>query len=241
MRKEYAGLFSAAGLAGNSFDIANGTPNTLIIDVLLSAGNGILTEDAPMVMFSTGAITASRTLDITALEDESAVRGGAELLGRMFMLSVQNSDISPTVTITLNSSNNINGAATMVISGLGDYLFQYLGSGDWIASILPKPSEKHATLNALSFASTVWNAHATIKHSILVSQASGAAAGRIGPHGIKAATSYLIQVYNTDITPYEQVDAQVFVDNAGSGDITLKKAAGAPNFNGIVIISGSLS
>jgi hypothetical protein len=82
-----------------SFD---GSIDTGIIDVLLGVGNAVLTTDAPLVLHSTGALGAARTLDISALEIENVAQGGEPLNGRFFYLSIQNSDISSTNKITIS-------------------------------------------------------------------------------------------------------------------------------------------
>ena len=55
-KMNYEHVFSSAGFSGESFDIAQGPANTGVIDVLLSVGNGALTEDAPHALVSTGVL-----------------------------------------------------------------------------------------------------------------------------------------------------------------------------------------
>ena len=108
--------------------VFDGSANTDIQDILLSAGNGALTEHTPHVLVSTGALGSARTLDLSAMEVESAAYGAHPLDGRFFYLSVQNSDIS-TNNITISGSTSINGVANLVISCACDYLFHHVSGG----------------------------------------------------------------------------------------------------------------
>ena len=47
-----------------------------------------------------------------------------------------------------------------------------------------------------------------------------------------------MQVLNTDLTPPELVDVEVQFDS--SGNVTLRKAKKAPDFNGTAVIVGSV-
>ena len=231
----YTHIFSAAGFSGEQFDIAAGPEDTGIIDVLLSVGDGALTEDAPHVLISTGSLGGARNLDISGLESESAEKGGQALDGRFFYLSVQNTDIT-TYSITVSGGATINGSATFTISNEGDYLFHHVTGGVWRVNILPRPAEKLATLARIPFTTSDWTSGTADMIKIL--QTGSPAAGEVGPHDITVAASYVVQVINTDLTPDELVDVEV--QYAANGDITLRKAKKAPDFNGVAIIVGTL-
>jgi hypothetical protein len=227
------------GFAGETFDIAAGGANTAIIDVLLSAGSGVLTQDAPFALLSSGALFAGGvTLDISAMEVEAGGRGTEAINGRPFILSVQNSNISATNKITVNGSVTINGIGTLDITSTGDYLFTHLSGGAWIANILPRPAEALATIKRIPFASTVWDAGAN-KNTILIKQTGAVAPGETVAHGLTVAGSYIVQVVNTDATPDEIVDCEVQIDPS-NGNITLKKTGLGADFTGIATIVGSL-
>ena len=66
--------------------VVDGSADTRLIDVLLSVGGAALESNAPHALVSTGALGASRTLDISALEAENALEGGEDLPGRFFYL-----------------------------------------------------------------------------------------------------------------------------------------------------------
>lgn len=215
----------------------DGSIDTDIQDVLLSTGDGVLTEDAPHVLVSTGALGAARNLDISGMEAEIAARGGEDLPGRFFYLSIQNTDISSTNTITMSAGSTINGAATFVISSEGDYIFHHTRDGVWRVNVLPRPAEKIATLVRIDFTSADWDA-GTENNTITVLQTGTPSAGEVGPHLITPYDSYLVQVINTDMSPSELVDVEV--QFAANGDITLRKARRAPDFSGTVVISGTL-
>jgi len=227
----YANVFASGGFAGESFDIAAGPANTGLIDVLLSAGDGALTDEAPHVLASTGALGAPRALDISGMETESA--GGAQALrGRFFYLTVQNSDIDSTNTLTLSSSATINGAASFVIDTTGDYLFHHIASGVWRANYLPDGYPSSAELQRIPFATTDW-----VSDAITVIASGSPGAGQVGPHDFAPYNSYIVQVLNTDLTPDEMVDVET--QFAGSGNVTIRKAARQAAFNGIVVIVGT--
>ena len=158
------------------------------------------------------------------------------LNGRFFYLSVQNTNIGAS-NITISSSGTINGAATFVISTTGDYLFHHVSGGTWRVNALPRPEEPLATIKRVSFAAADWDAGAT-KNVIKVIQTGVPAAGEVGPHGLLASGSYVVQVINTDLTPDEQVDVEV--QFAANGDITLRKASKMADFAGVVVIVGSM-
>ena len=215
--------------------VFDGSADTDIQDVLLSVGAGALTEDAPHVIVSSGALGAARQLDISAMEVESAALGSMPLDGRFFYLSVQNSDIL-TNNLTVVSSSTINGAASLVISSEGDYMFHHVSGGVWLVNILPRPSEKLATLARVDFLDSDWAAGTA--NQIKVIQTGTPGAGEVGPHLISAADTYLIQVFNTDLGTNEIVDAEIQVDS--NGDILIYKAGLGQAFNGTVVISGTL-
>jgi hypothetical protein len=208
-----------------------------IQDVLLNVGDGALMEDAPLVMTSTGALVAARELILDAMEVEAADKGGQPLNGRFFFLSVQNTDIL-TNHLTVTGSTSVNGVAGgIVISSIGDYLFQHVQGGIWRANILPSPADAMSTIARVPFLSADWDAGAA-KNTIVIKQTGSLSAGQVGPHALTAYGSYVVQVLNTDLTPDELVDVEI--QFAANGDITLKKAAKAPDFNGVAVIIGSL-
>lgn len=230
----YNHVFSSAGFSGESFDIAQGPVNTGIIDVLLSVGNAALTVDAPHVLVSTGTLGGARSLDLAAMESELVSDGGVELNGRFFYLSVQNSDISSVNSLTVSGSVSINGADEFVIASKGDYIFHYVTGGAWRCNILATPGENLATFKRISFLASDW-----VGNKIVVKQSAPILAGQIGPHGLTPYAGYLISVLNTSLTPQEYVDVEIHQDPS-NGDFTLVKAAKAPAFNGLVLMSGSL-
>ena len=231
----YEHVFSSAGFSGEQFDIAAGPADTGIVDVLLSVGDAALTEDAPHVLVSTGALGGSRNLDISGLEAESAAKGGQDLDGRFFYLSIQNTDIL-TSSITVSGGATINGDASFTIATEGDYLFHHVSAGVWRCNILPRPSEKLATLARVPFVAADWS-DGTADH-IKIIQTGTAATGEVGPHDVTVSGAYIVQVINTDLTPDELVDVEI--QYAANGDITLRKARRAPEFNGVAIIVGTL-
>lgn len=231
----YEHVFSSAGFSGEQFDIAAGPADVGIIDVLLSVGDGALTEDAPHVLITSGALNGSRNLDISGLEAETAAKGGQALDGRFFYLSVQNTDIL-TNSITVSGGATINGDANFTIATEGDYLFHHVSAGVWRVNVLPRPSEQLATLARVTFDSADWAA-GTVDH-IKVLQTGTPSAGEVGPHDITASGSYVVQVLNTDMSPNELVDVEI--QYAANGDITLRKARRAPEFSGVVVVVGTL-
>lgn len=232
---QYAHVIQTGGFSGESFDIAAGAADTGLIDVLLSVGDGAVTENIPAVLVSTGALGGARALSLAGAEVEAA--GALEMNGRIIFLSVQNSDIA-TNNITITGSSTINGAASLVVSSASDYVLQHVASGVWRANILPRPSEHHASIARVSFASTVWDAGAT-KNQIKILQTGVAGSGEAGPHALLKSGSYVVEVINTDLTPDEKVDVEVQFDSA-TGNITLKKAPKAADFAGVCVIIGSL-
>jgi hypothetical protein len=215
--------------------IFDGSPDVDIQNILLKTGAGALTEDAPHVLISTGALGGARSLSISAMEVESVAKGSYPLNGRFFYLSVQNSDIL-TNDLTITSSATINGAASFIISTVGDYLFHHTKNGIWRVNLLPTPADSTATIARIPFLASDWDAGAT-KNTIKILQIGSPAAGEVGPHGLTTYGSYVVQVINTDQTPDEMVDVEI--QFAANGDVTLKKAGGL-DFAGVAVIVGSL-
>jgi len=226
----YEAIIAQGGFAGQVFDVAAGPANTDVIDALLSASDGVLTENAPVNMISTGALSAGAgtdgivDLDITALEQE----------GRWFWLSVRNSDIG-TISLTVTSTTDINGGgATLTISSAQDLLFVHESGGTWRAyrqELSTAPT--NAKIFRDTFAASDWSGGPT--NSITVIQTGAPGAGEIGPHGLAIASSYAVQVYRD--SDDELVDLGTVVDG-GTGDITLTKTGLGTNFDGRVIVVG---
>lgn len=238
-KMNYEHIFSSAGFSGQSFNIAQGPANTGVIDVLLSVGNGKLTDEAPHALYSTGSLGGSRVLDITGMESEAVAKGGVALPGRFFYLSVQNTDVVmsgglPTNTITVSGSVSINGSLTFVISSTGDYMFHHLGGGVWRANILPLPGESSAVFKRIYFTQADW----TNDTITCLGQGPVVNPGEVGPHNITPYDGFLVQILNTSVTPNEYVDVEIH--QQANGDITILKAALAPAFDGTFLISGSL-
>lgn len=227
----YTHIFAAGGFSGESFDVAAGPANADLIDVLLSVGDGALSDQAPHVLVSTGALGAPRTLDITNMETESGAGGGQALNGRFFYLSVLNTDIV-TNSITVVAGTSINGLGSLVIDFEGDYLFHHISGGVWRVNVLPRTVPDAASLVRIPFVTGDWASNAL---TVIATGTPGA--GEVGPHDLAAYNSYLVQVINTDQTPDEMVDVEI--QFAGTGNITLRKAPRAPDFAGIVVISGT--
>jgi hypothetical protein len=217
----------------------DGSADTKLIDVLLKAGNGVLTTDAPLVLYSTGTLGAARTLDIASLEKENTAQGGQDLQGRFFYLSVQNSDVSNSNTITISTSTgggSINGLSTLVIRKPQDYIFHFESSGLWRANILTRPGEAHATIAMIPFVAADWSAGTV--NEIEVIQTGVPTGGQVGPHGLKVYPHYIVQVCDETLTKPELVDVETQFDV--SGNIKLIKAQKAKPFSGTVLIVSSL-
>lgn len=123
MAKEFfETIIASGGFAGETFDVTSGPPNTGIIDNLLNSGDGILTIDSPINIISTGILGANRDLHISELEQD----------GRMFFLSIRNSDIE-TNNISIISNASINNNISLVISEPIDYVFMHEFNGNWRA------------------------------------------------------------------------------------------------------------
>jgi len=225
-------ILARGGLAGESFDIAAGPADTGIIDVLLSAGDGVLTVDAPIMLTSTGALGATRDLDITALEIDDA---GVDIGGRIFFLSVQNSDIAIN-DLTISPTVSVNGStatAPFTISEASDWIFVHTSGGLWRAYRQSTTVAQAAMIFRADFAAADWAAGTA--NQIGIPQSGVAGAGEVGPHGLGVSTSYVVQVYRD--ANDRLVNLSVEVDS-GTGDITLIKAPAAPAEDGRVIIVG---
>jgi hypothetical protein len=223
----------------------NGSANTLIQDTLLKdlapLAEANLTEDAPHLLVSSGALGGNRILNISALEVESAVKGGRALKGRFFQLSVQNSDVNNSFTgysLTVKGSGTVNGAASLVITSPNDYWFTHDQNGNWIATLMPSPGDKIATTKRIPFAAGKWNEGAN-KNTIRVLQSGIPGLGEIGPHELANYDTYQVQVWDLSGTRSELVDAEIQVDKT-TGDIIIQKASLGANFAGEVIITGTL-
>src|SRR5882672_4348123 len=121
MKTFYEAIIAQGGFAGQVFDVAQGPTNLDIISVLLSVGNGAITGNAPINMISTGVLGAARSLNITATEQN----------GRMFFLSVRNTDVT-TNNLTVVATTDINGfGPNFVISSQRDFLFVHETGGTW--------------------------------------------------------------------------------------------------------------
>lgn len=224
-------IIASGGLAGENFDVAVGPANTGVIDVLLSVGNGALTDNAPLVMRSTGPLgAAQRVLDISAMEQD----------GRIFILNVENTDISPaTNELIITPSVTVNGTAAFAIDEPSHWFFVHTSGGVWFAFRMFTEDDKvveAARLVRISFALTTWANGTADELKILRTGAASAPAGEIGPHKMDIADTYIVQVYDKTGTP-ELVNVEVTVDSA-TGNIFLKKAPLAGDFNGEVIIIG---
>jgi len=218
----YEAIIASGGFAGEVFDVAAGAANTDIIDVLLSAGDGALTQNAPINLISTGALGATRDLDITAAEDD----------GRVFFLSVRNSDIT-TNDLTITATTDINGGGTtLTVSEAVDYLFVHESGGTWRAYV--QSMMAGANIFRGTIAGTEWGAGTNNRITIIQTGAPGA--GEIGPHGLAIASSYLVQFYRD--SDDQLVDLGIEVDG-GTGDITLRKTGLAANSAGRVIVAGT--
>jgi len=223
----------------------NGSGCTAIIDQLLSLGNGILTEDCPLDLSSTGALFGPVTLDLARLEKESTDQGGMAMNGRPIFFHVLNSNVSATNSISIFTSTvggTINAAANFVITNTGDYMLVHVADGLWRVCILPRPGEGLATFKRVPFTAAMWNAGAT-KNKITILASGSPGAGQCGPHNLTIYEGYNVDIINTDIngtdSTSEMVKPEVKFD-AATGNIIMLKAEKAQAFNGIALIVGSL-
>ncbi|MHA2063654.1 MAG: hypothetical protein ACXABY_04640 [Candidatus Thorarchaeota archaeon] len=234
----YEAIIAHGGFAGQAYDIAAGGTETQtgdVIDVLLGDSGGtnasLLQENAPINLISTGALGGARELDITNIEDS----------GRMFFLSVRNSDISGVNTLTITATTDINGGgASLVLSSATEILFVHEGAegataGNWRAyeQTLQGATSNIARIFRDTFAAVDWDAGAS-NNQIEIPQTGAAGAGQIGPHGLMVATSYVVQVYRD--SDDEQVD--VGLEVTAGGLITMTKAGLGPDFAGRVVVVG---
>jgi hypothetical protein len=225
-------IIASGGFAGESFDMAVGPANTDVIDLLLSAagagptGVATLQENAPVNLYSTGALGAAKNLSLSGIEQN----------GRFFFLSVRNSDIS-TNNLTVTATTDINGGGTdLVISVAADYIFVHETGGSWRAYQQRLSTASAAAVFRATFAGTDWTNGTA--NEITIIQTGAPAAGEIGPHALDIASSYDVTVLND--TDDEVVDVGVSV-NTGTGDITLSKTGLGPNFAGRVLILGTVA
>jgi hypothetical protein len=208
-----------------------------IQDVLLSVGNGVLTDNTPHVLTSRGALGGARTLDLSGMEVEASVRGNETLEGRLAYLTIQNTDVSETNSITLSGSTSINGLPNFVITNQGDYMLRYQKDGEWRINVLPRPAEGTATIKRVPFTAADWEAGTNVSQ-IKIIQDGTPVAGEVGAHGLTIYDTYVVTVYNTDMPKNEIVDVEIQVES--NGDIILLKGRGKAAFNGEVVIVGSL-
>lgn len=122
MKVFYEAIFAHGGFAGDVFDIAVGPANIDVIDVLLSIGDGTLTQNIPINIISTGLLHANRALDLS----------GAEQNGKMAFLSIRNTDIA-IHNITIMPSGTINGLSSLTVTGPQDYILVHETAGVWRA------------------------------------------------------------------------------------------------------------
>lgn len=230
MKTFYEAIIAQGGFAGQVFDVAQGPTNLDIISVLLSVGNGAITGNAPINMISTGALGGARSLNITATQQN----------GRMFFLSVRNTDIT-TNNLTVVATTDINGfGPNFVISSKRDFLFVHESGGTWRAYEQKLDESTTVAIFRTSFAASVWTAG--VANRIRIKQTGAPGAGEIGPHNLAIASTYLVQVYRDDggtEPESELVDLGTRVDST-NGDIVLTKTGLATAFDGHVIVSGTM-
>jgi hypothetical protein len=219
-------IIASGGFAGENFDVAAGPANTGVIDVLLSVGNGVLTEDAPISMISTGALGATRDLSLVNIEQD----------GRIFFLSVRNSDIT-TNSLTVTATTEVNGSTAtnpFTISVATDYIFVHETGGTWRAYQQKQSQGADSQVFRATFSAANWSGGTANQITIL--QTGAPAAGQIGPHALSIASSYAVMVFRD--SDDELVDVGVVVAT-GTGNITLTKAGLGADFAGRVIVIGT--
>ena len=222
----YETIIASGGFAGEHFDVAAGPANTGVIDILLSVGDGTLTEDAPISVISTGTLGADRVLDLSNLEAAD---------GRILLLSVRNDDIG-TFTLTLQATTSINGfgpTTGFIISSAKNYWLIHETGGFWRAYEQRLNFGASSVVYRDTFVAADWANGTNNQITIIRSGAPGA--GEIGPHNLADADSYVVQVYRNNDD--ELIDTGVIVDSA-TGNITLTKTGLGQNFDGRVIIIG---
>lgn len=130
----YTNIIANGGFSGQSFNINQGPAQTDVIDVILSASGGsvpsVLQENAPISLISTGLLNTPKELDLSQVEAN----------GRLFFLSVQNTDLD-TNSLTLVSGSNLNGDASLIITDPDDYVLVYTVNG-WRVQSIYTPEEK---------------------------------------------------------------------------------------------------
>lgn len=227
-KRFYETIVASGGLAGESFDISAGPDNTGVIDVLLSVGDGALTAETPLTLRSTDALGAARQLDLTALEVNN---------GRMLAISFENTDLA-TNNVTLVPGTSINGAGSIAVSEVSQWVLFHLNGGVWFAlRQWPQNTVEGAAVRRLAFVVGAWAAG--VANEVTITQSAGPGAGQIGPHSLDVASNYVVMVYDTDGANPELVTVDVEVD-AATGNITLAIAGPGLAFGGEVIIVGDL-
>jgi hypothetical protein len=225
-------IIASGGFAGESFDMAQGPANTDVIDLLLTdagagpTGTATLQENAPVNLYSTGALGAAKNLDLSGIEQN----------GRFFFLSVRNSDLS-TNNLTITATTDINGGgSSLVINTAVDYVFVHETGGNWRAYQQRLSTAATAAVFRATFAGADWSSGTA--NEITIIQTGAPAAGEIGPHALDIASSYDVTVFND--ADDEQVDVGVVV-NPSTGDVTLTKTGLGTNFAGRVLVLGTVA
>ncbi len=95
--------------------------------------------------------------------------------------------------------------------------------------------ERTVRENDVSFTAADWAAG--VANVITVIRSGAPAAGQIGPHGLTPSDRYVIQVYDTTVSPSEQVEVETTIDPT-TGNITLTKSPVPPDFPGYLVIVG---
>jgi hypothetical protein len=222
----YETIIASGGFAGESFDVAAGPANTAVIDVLLSVGDGILTEDAPVSLVVSGALGAARELDLTNCEQD----------GRFFFLSARASDIS-TNNLTIMVTTDINGmgpTSGLTISESQDYLLVHESGGMWRAYQQKLTQGADSQVFRGTFSGANWAAGTA--NQITIVQTGAAGAGEIGPHSLGVAGSYTVNVVRD--SDDEMVDVGVIIDDV-TGNVTLTKTGLGADFAGRIMIVGT--
>jgi len=135
MPEIFESILVSGGISGEAYDINQGPLQTDIISDLLQDGSptspSFLQENTPIHLISTGDLTGPRELDIS----------GAETNGRLFFLSIRNSDID-VYSLTIVSSDVINDNSELEIFFPGDYVFVHVSNGIWRVQNVLDPEEK---------------------------------------------------------------------------------------------------
>lgn len=229
MKHFYEAIIAEGGFAGQVWDVTAGAggsfPDNLDIqDILLEVGNGALTGNAPINLISTGTLGAPRTLNITATEQN----------GRIFFLSIRNTDIT-TNNLTIVATTDINGGgASFVVSSPRDFIFVHETGGTWRAYEQKENLSNFARAFRATFLAGTWSAGTANRITII--RTGAPAAGQIGPHGLALASSYTVMVFRD--SDNQLVDVGAVVDPV-TGNITLSKTGLGANFAGRVIVVGT--